>query len=401
MKFRARISQGLLVAKLWPASGSHAQNAANLQLRLQADAAPPTGSPTFSLLLANDTDDDVYIPVPGVNCEDDYSGWVQLHMDFRPLSGRRNPEVGEGCATDRMGPLPPILDRLSEKGQEWQLLQPGDALSPIAGTFHPVISTRVSWGIVKAGQQPSRRGKPAFQDDGDPGVYQLWAIYHPPVVGAADLRTLQEGSIDIPRSRVESTEPCVSQCVAAKHIAGSASPDQIFWSVVLFVPVNVPDLDIASRSAQRANSGARRRADIRAIAKGAIRHVACVPARPRLASGASSGIVGMPGVQGQLVNLLECAYYVLARALGIERAVSGLLDRGDNSFQFRACSHWCFDEFVDAEVTGSDQGRRNRARRGRERRLACRALSEVARLKVPFQNGATLKVETIEDDDLG
>ena len=204
MKFRAWISRGLLVATLWPASGSHGQTAANLQLRLQDDAAPPTGSPGFSLLLANDTDHDVYIPVPGVNCEDDYSGWVQLHLDFRPLSGRRKSEVGEGCASDRMGPLPPILDRLSEKGQEWQLVHPGDALSLIAGTLHSVVSTRVSWEIVKAGQSPSRRGMPAFQDDGDPGVYQLWAIYHPPLVGVWDLRTLQEGRIDIPRSRPKS-----------------------------------------------------------------------------------------------------------------------------------------------------------------------------------------------------
>ena len=204
MKFIAWISRGLLVATFWPASGSHAQNAANLLLRLQADAAPPTGSPAFSLLLVNDTDHDVYIPVPGVNCEDDYSGWVQLHLDFRPLSGRRKSEVGEGCASDRFGALPPILDRLSEKGQEWQLVHPGDALSLIADTFHPVISTGVSWEIVKAGQPPSRRAMPAFQNDGDPGVYQLWAIYHPPVVGVADLKTLQRGAIDIPRSRLES-----------------------------------------------------------------------------------------------------------------------------------------------------------------------------------------------------
>ena len=135
MKFIARLSRGLLVATLWPASGSHVQNAANLQLRLQADAAPPAGSPTFSLLLVNDTDHDVYIPVPGVNCEDDYSGWVQLHLDFRPLSGRRKPEVGESCASDRFGALPPILDRLSETGKECRLLHPGDALSLIAGTF--------------------------------------------------------------------------------------------------------------------------------------------------------------------------------------------------------------------------------------------------------------------------
>jgi hypothetical protein len=78
MKFAAWILRGFLVATLWPASDSHAQNAANLQLRLQADAAPPTGSPTFSLLLVNDTGHDVYIPVPGVNCEDDYSGWVHF-----------------------------------------------------------------------------------------------------------------------------------------------------------------------------------------------------------------------------------------------------------------------------------------------------------------------------------
>jgi hypothetical protein len=127
-----------------------------------------------------------------------------LHLDFRPLSGRRKPEAGEGCALDRFGSVPPILDRLSEKGQEWQLLHPGGALSLTAGTFHPVVSTRVSWEIVKAGQPPSRRGMPAFQDDGDPGVYQLWATYHPPAVGVADLKTLQEGSIDIPRSRLES-----------------------------------------------------------------------------------------------------------------------------------------------------------------------------------------------------
>jgi hypothetical protein len=204
MKFIAWISRGLLVATLWPASGLHAQNAGNLQLRLQADAAPPTESPTFSLLLVNGTDHDVYIPVPAVNCEDSYSGWVQFHLDFRPLNGRRKPEVGEGCASDRFGPLPPILDRLSEKGQEWQLLRPGDALSLIAGTLHSVVSTGVLWEIVKAGQPPSRRGMPAFQEDGDPGVYQLWAIYHPPVVGVADLKTLQESSIDIPQSRRES-----------------------------------------------------------------------------------------------------------------------------------------------------------------------------------------------------
>src|SRR5215475_3960191 len=122
MKLVPWISRGLLVATLWPASGSHAQNAGNLQLRLQADAAPPTESPTFSLLLVNDTDHDVHIPVPAVNCENSYSGWIQIHLHFRSLSGKREPEVGGGCAGDRFGVWPPIMDRLSEKGQEWQLL---------------------------------------------------------------------------------------------------------------------------------------------------------------------------------------------------------------------------------------------------------------------------------------
>jgi hypothetical protein len=47
-------------------------------------------------------------------------------------------------------------------------------------------------------------GDAGVSDDGDPGVYQLWATYHPPAVGVADLKILQEGSIDIPRSRLES-----------------------------------------------------------------------------------------------------------------------------------------------------------------------------------------------------
>src|SRR5215469_13185383 len=108
------ISRGLLVATLWQSSGSRAQNTANLQLRLEADATPPTGSPTFSLFLVNATDHDVHIPVPSVNCEDGYSGWIQLGLNFRSLSGKREPKVGEGCANDRFGALPPIIDRLSE-----------------------------------------------------------------------------------------------------------------------------------------------------------------------------------------------------------------------------------------------------------------------------------------------
>ena len=202
MKFITWISRCLLVATLWLPRYAHAQNAGDLQLRLQADA--PTGSPTFSLLLVNDTDHDVYIPVPGVNCEDSYNGWVQVRLVFRALSGRPKPYVGEGCPSDRFGALPPILDRLSEKGQEWQILHPGTALSLMASPFHAVVSMRVSWEILKSGEGTSRHGMPAFQDDGDPGTYQLWAIYRPPVVEVADQKTLQERSIDFPRSRLES-----------------------------------------------------------------------------------------------------------------------------------------------------------------------------------------------------
>ncbi len=112
------------------------------------------------------------MPTPTIECEDSFSGAIQLRRYFRPLKPEP-PDEGRGCAFDNEL-WPPILERI----KEWKVLRSGEALT------------------LKADREL------LFYDGSKPGGYEFWAIYSPPNIEPSDQKKLEESGVDFPRERL-------------------------------------------------------------------------------------------------------------------------------------------------------------------------------------------------------
>jgi hypothetical protein len=184
------------------AQGLDGQRAGSIEFRLRADRVEQGTQPTFHLFLVNQTDHDLYIPLPTPNCSDDYDGSFELVRDFKPLGGRAKPTgPGGGCALDKFG-WPPIMDRIRD--EEWKILHSGDALTLDAERSDPGDRRRTLWEIVPSWASPKQPGMVAFERDSKPGTYEVWADYSPPSLDISARKTLQEWGIDYPHDRLTS-----------------------------------------------------------------------------------------------------------------------------------------------------------------------------------------------------
>jgi hypothetical protein len=120
----------------------------------------------FSFELINVSDHEVHVPAPTVECTDGLSGYILLNLDLKPDDGKW--VGGRGCAVDRGGPWPSILDR----AKSWKLLRPGETLT------------------VK------RFRNTLLFDDSRAGTYAFWAEYVPPTVSPLDASLLRGSGIE-------------------------------------------------------------------------------------------------------------------------------------------------------------------------------------------------------------
>jgi hypothetical protein len=144
---------------------------ANLQLRLQASAGKNQLPEVFTIELSNPSDHDVRLPLPAIQCEDSFNGSVVLGVRFRPLHPGDVGVDGGGCAGDRYGARPSILERV----RDWKTLPGGETLT------------------LKID-----RTKAFLPSTGRPGTYTFRACYKPAAVNAVDRNLLSGSGIDFP-----------------------------------------------------------------------------------------------------------------------------------------------------------------------------------------------------------
>jgi hypothetical protein len=166
----------ILAAALLTSVGAQIQDrqeTGNLEFLLEPEAVEHGMPQAFNFVLVNKTNHDVSVPLPTVDCQDSFDGTVWLRVDFTPLEPGP-PGEGRGCVLDNFSPPTVIMDRI----QAWRVLHSGDTLKLTAD------HTRL------------------FYDDQQPGRYEFWATYTPPLITPRDQRLLQESGKDFPHARL-------------------------------------------------------------------------------------------------------------------------------------------------------------------------------------------------------
>jgi hypothetical protein len=137
-----------------------------LELRLFPIGASGVVPEGFTFEILNTSEHDVFLPTPELECTDAFTGYVVLKMVVKTPNGK--PLLGRGCAVDRGGNWPPILQRVK------------------------------SWKVLHAGEAMTLKGlrKNLLFDDTLVGTYEFWAEYNPPSVSPADSNLLRGSGIE-------------------------------------------------------------------------------------------------------------------------------------------------------------------------------------------------------------
>jgi hypothetical protein len=153
-----------------PAQVSSSTTTGDIELRIQAQDAS-SGLPVgFSFQLVNTSGHDILLPSPSIACEDPtMDGSIFLKTDFTPRDPNA-PRQRSNCTNDNMNHLP-ILERI----KSWKTLHPGESL--------PLSASRMRFG----------------DNLQDPGTYDFWAIYFPPVMEKDERKALLTQGIQIAR----------------------------------------------------------------------------------------------------------------------------------------------------------------------------------------------------------
>ena len=147
----------------------------SLQLIIEAQSISHGTPQMFTFKIVNNTDHDIYLPKPTVECSDSFDGTLLLNVKFTPL----NPDDGGrggGCGGSSWGEWPSILVRL----KSWQIISAGKSLT------------------INANQSLF------FYEDDKPGRYEFWATYKPAFVEKVDQELLFGIGIDFPRAELNS-----------------------------------------------------------------------------------------------------------------------------------------------------------------------------------------------------
>jgi len=156
----AAIKNLLLVAAastLLSGQGTSSSGSA-LELRLSPIGAKGGVPEGFVFSIVNTSDHDMLLPIPELECTYPFNGYILLRLVVKPL-----PLAGRGCAIDRGGNWPPILERAK------------------------------SWKVLHAGETMTLKGdrKKLLFDDTMIGTYEFWSEYVPPLVSPVDANLLR------------------------------------------------------------------------------------------------------------------------------------------------------------------------------------------------------------------
>jgi hypothetical protein len=129
---------------------------------------------SFSFVLLNEGNRDIYLPNPEIRCEGRaYEGMISLVYSFKPYDPR-DEAFGSGC-TEENRPMPAIRERL----KSWVALPPGKSLT--------LNATRQQLGYL----------------DSVAGVFTFAGVYDPPYVDANDAGVLRSLGINYPRIKLK------------------------------------------------------------------------------------------------------------------------------------------------------------------------------------------------------
>jgi hypothetical protein len=151
-----------------PAQVSSSTTTGDIELRIQAQDVSSGLPVSFSFQLVNTSGHDILLPSPSIACENPtMDGNIFLHTDFTPRDPN-TPRQMHSCTNDNMNHLP-IFERIGS----WKALHPGDSL--------PLSASRKRLG----------------DNLQDPGTYDFWAIYFPPVMEKDERKALLAQGIQI------------------------------------------------------------------------------------------------------------------------------------------------------------------------------------------------------------
>ena len=161
---------GLCCSFCGSAQVSASDETSALALRIEPKPGPSEIFRNFTILIVNNSNHDVRLPMPNPECADVPYGTVKFHVNLKPpLAGIRKLE--SSCFSDYG--YTPILDRI----KAWRVLRPGQSL------------------VLKNASVPT-------QND---GKYEVWASYSPPGVPTQDEVILVKAGVDFPRCSLESS----------------------------------------------------------------------------------------------------------------------------------------------------------------------------------------------------
>jgi hypothetical protein len=150
------------------------QNSLRLVIKVESISH---GTPqAFTFKIVNNTDHDIYLPKPTVECSDSFDGALLLNVKFTPLNPDDDTGGGSGCAADGWGDWPSIIVRL----KSWLILRAGKSLT---------INANKSLFLY---------------EDNRPGRYEFWATFKPAFVKKVDQELLLGMGIDFPSSEMNS-----------------------------------------------------------------------------------------------------------------------------------------------------------------------------------------------------
>lgn len=137
----------------------------------------------FEVSITNESDHDIRLPDPAIECDSSFTGRVGISFRFIPAKAvAQGDDRGYGCAADTMK-WPFILDRV----QHWNVLSPGQSLTVA------VTPEQMHCDCVAAGR------------------YEFWAGYLPPYVSSEEQHTLHNSGIYIPTGAISSAHLVINK----------------------------------------------------------------------------------------------------------------------------------------------------------------------------------------------
>jgi len=146
--------------------GQELNNSRKVQLRLHPKSIVRGMPQAFEFEIVNTQNGDIRIPTPAIFCFSARQGYIAFYRQFTPRSVVYGPSSGYGCGSG-VYDGPTVLER----AKTWKILQRGQSLRIVA------------------------RRDALFYEDKEPGTYEFWATYFPPILSISEQKLLRDAGI--------------------------------------------------------------------------------------------------------------------------------------------------------------------------------------------------------------